>query len=66
MYNSHIGRVNPFRYKGYYYDEDTKLYYLQSRYYDAEIRRFINADNVGVVSGEYLTTLGDRIYTATV
>ena len=60
MYNSHIGRVNPFRYKGYYYDEDTKLYYLQSRYYDAEIRRFINADNVGVVSGEYLTTLGGQ------
>ncbi len=60
MYNSHIGRVNPFRYKGYYYDEDTKLYYLQSRYYDAEIRRFINADNVGVVSGEYLTTIGGQ------
>ena len=60
MYNSHIGRVNPFRYKGYYYDEDTKLYYLQSRYYDAEIRRFINADNVGIVSSEYLTTIGGQ------
>ena len=33
---------------------------MQSRYYDAEIRRFINADNVGVVSGEYLTTLGGQ------
>ena len=33
---------------------------MQSRYYDAEIRRFINADNVGVVSGEYLTTIGGQ------
>ena len=46
MYNSHIGRVNPFRYKGYYYEEDTKLYYLQSRYYDAEIRRFIVSEDI--------------------
>ena len=32
------------RYRGYYYDEETGLYYLQSRYYDAGVRRFINAD----------------------
>ena len=36
--------LNPFRYRGYYYDTETKLYYLQSRYYNAEIGRFINAD----------------------
>ena len=59
-YNNHIGRINPFRYKGYYYDEGTGLYYLQSRYYDPETRRFINADNVGVVSEDYLTTLGGQ------
>ena len=59
-YNNHIGRINPFRYKGYYYDAETGLYYLQSRYYDPETRRFVNADNVGVVSGDYLTTIGGQ------
>ena len=39
-----IGRENPFRYRGYYYDTETELYYLQSRYYDPEVGRFINAD----------------------
>ena len=36
---------NPFRYRGYYYDSDLGMYYLQSRYYDANICRFINADS---------------------
>ena len=36
---------NPLRYRGYIYDRDTGLYYLQSRYYDPEIGRFINADS---------------------
>ena len=39
-----IGTANPFLYCGYYYDNDTGLYYLQSRYYDPAIGRFINAD----------------------
>ncbi len=38
--------VNPIRYRGYYYDTDTDFYYLQSRYYDPEICRFINADDI--------------------
>ena len=37
---------NPFRYRGYYYDFDLELYYLQSRYYDPAIGRFISADGV--------------------
>ena len=37
--------VNPIRYRGYYYDTETGFYYLNTRYYDPEIRRFINADN---------------------
>ena len=41
-----IATVNPFRYRGYYYDEEIELYYLQSRYYDAGVGRFINADNI--------------------
>lgn len=43
--NQIIGKKNPFRYKGYYYDDETGFYSLQSRYYDPEIGRFINADN---------------------
>ena len=39
-----IGTLNPFRYKGYYYDTETSLYYLQSRYYDPDTGRFISAD----------------------
>ena len=41
---SFIGHINPLRYRGYYYDRETRLYYLQSRYYDFAICRFINAD----------------------
>ncbi len=40
-----IADINPLRYRGYYYDTDTNLYYLQSRYYDSNIGRFINADD---------------------
>ena len=39
-----IGSLNPFRYRSYYFDEETGLYYLQSRYYDPAVGRFINAD----------------------
>ena len=41
---SHIANINPFRYKGYYYDSDIGFYYLNSRYYDHYVGRFINAD----------------------
>ena len=41
---SFIGHINPLRYRGYYYDRETRLYYLQSRYYDFANCRFINAD----------------------
>jgi len=49
----HIAHRNPFRYRGYYYDSETGLYYLQSRYYDPVVGRFLNADaqlnpNVGI------------------
>ena len=40
----HVAAYNPFRYRGYRYDGDTRLYYLKSRYYDPAIGRFINAD----------------------
>ena len=41
---STVGKMNPFRYRGYYYDEELGFYYLNSRYYDPKIGRFINAD----------------------
>ena len=40
-----ILQKNPFRYRCYYYDTETGFYYLNSRYYDPQIRRFISADN---------------------
>ena len=43
-----LGLHNPLRYRGYVYDRETGLYYLQSRYYNPEWGRFINAD--GLVS----------------
>ena len=41
-----LGVLNPFRYRGYVYDEETQWYYLKSRYYDPEICRFISADEL--------------------
>ena len=41
---SHIGNVNPFRYRGYYYDVETGFYYVSSRYYDPEVGRFISPE----------------------
>ena len=41
---STLGAYNPLRYRGYVYDQETGLYYLQSRYYDPHLCRFINAD----------------------
>ena len=40
----HIAYVNPFRYRGYFYDAETGFYYLNSRYYDPGTGRFVNAD----------------------
>lgn len=42
--NNTVSALNPLRYRGYVYDVETGLYYLQSRYYDPEVGRFINAD----------------------
>ncbi len=43
--NINLGTINPFRYRSYYYDTETQLYYLNSRYYNPQIGRFINADS---------------------
>ena len=41
-----LAELNPFRYRGYVYDEDTGLYYLSNRYYNSQAGRFINADTI--------------------
>ena len=41
---AHIANLNPFRYRSYYYDSESGLYYLMSRYYDPVVHRFLNAD----------------------
>ena len=53
-----LGADNPFRYRGYYYDTETGLYYLTTRYYDPEVCRFISAD-VYMSTGQGV--LGDNI-----
>ena len=50
--------VNPFRYRGYYFDEETGFYYLQSRYYDPSIRLFISADDRSII-GTLSQTAGE-------
>ena len=51
---NHIGNLNPFRYRGYYQDTETGLYYLMSRYYDPITHRFINADGYFQSGGNIL------------
>ena len=51
-----LGRLNPFRYRGYVFDQEIALYYLKSRYYAAETHRFINCD--GLIS--FLTFRGQN------
>ena len=51
--------VNPIRYRGYYYDAETGLYYLQSRYYDPQVKRFLNAD--GII-GANEDILGENVF----
>ena len=49
---STVGVKNPIRYRGYYYDVETGLYYLQSRYYDPQTGRFINADDTDFIGAD--------------
>lgn len=57
-----IGSLNPFRYRGYYYDVETNLYYLNSRYYDPETGRFINADEPMEVRSKIKVLNGCNIF----
>ena len=54
MSSTFIGNVNPIRYRGYYYDTETGWYYLNSRYYDPQVKRFINADGIIGANGTFI------------
>ena len=57
-----IGNQNPFRYRGYYWDNDLQLYYLMSRYYDPQTGRFINADSLEYLDPETIGGLNLYAY----
>ena len=57
---SNVALINPFRYGSYYYDTETGLYYLNSRYYSPKMGRFINCD--GLI-GSSKTVIGYNLYT---
>ncbi len=59
---SHIGIINPYRYRGYYYDNETGYYYLNSRYYNPEWGRFINSDRY-VCTNQGMLSTNMYIYT---
>ena len=56
-----LGLANPLRYRGYYYDSETELYYLQSRYYSPDLMRFISQDDP-VLSNAQGEPLGSNLY----
>lgn len=60
--SGHIANMNSLRYRGYYYDTDTEMYYLQSRYYDPEVRRFINADDVSVLEEDQGSIVENNLF----
>lgn len=61
LYADTLGVNNPIRYRGYFYDFETGFYYLQSRYYDPAIRRFISADDPEML-GANGTFIGYNLY----
>ena len=57
-----IGEINPIRYKGYYYDSETLMYYLMTRYYDPELCRFISPDDVSYLDPSTINGLNLYCY----
>ena len=50
--STNIGLINPFRYRGYYYDINTKLYYCNSRYYSPYLKRWLNIDEFDYIDSD--------------
>jgi RHS repeat-associated protein len=62
LYKNELGNLNPFRYRGYYYDVETGLYFLKTRYYDPEIGRFITIDDLQYLDPETINGLNLYAY----
>ncbi len=57
-----IASINPFRYRGYYYDSETSMFYCNARYYDPEIGRFISPDSIDYLEPESINGLNLYCY----
>ena len=57
-----LGKVQPFRYRGYVFDEETGFYYVSSRYYDPEIGRFISPDTTDVLTATPMGLTDKNLY----
>ena len=60
--NKTLAELNPFRYRGYYYDAETGLYFLKTRYYDPEVGRFITIDDISYIDPETINGLNLYAY----
>ena len=60
--DTHIGILNPFRYRSYYLDTETGFYFLKTRYYDPEIGRFMTIDDIGYLDPESINGLNLYAY----
>ena len=57
-----LANINPFRYRSYYYDTETELYFLKTRYYDPEIGRFMTIDGIEYLDPETINGLNLYAY----
>jgi len=57
-----VGRLNPFRYRSCFFDEETGLYYLNARYYDPAAGRFLSADATSVLDDTSMQVNGLNLY----
>ena len=60
--SSEISRINPIRYRSYYYDTDTGLYYLNARYYNPQWRRFISPADISTINHQTVSDLNLYCY----
>ena len=60
--NTELANLNPFRYRSYYYDTETNLYFLKTRYYDPELGRFMTIDDISYLDPENINGLNLYAY----
>ena len=60
---NHIANINPFRYRGYYFDVETGWYYLNARYYDPNVGRFLSPDLPDTLSADFENFAQYNLYT---